>query len=210
VQVYRTEFVNPSQPNIVVDHSASTGQFWNMIPGDVSADSRWLVYTAASSAGSFDTLMIDMQKRSARTVYQSLPANEIHPVISPDGKFLAYASDETGRYEIYVQTFPKAGRRWQISSTGGTEPRWRGDGGELYYISADKQMMAASLKLGHHLGISTPVPLFRVQTPSPSVYRSNYDVTRDGKRFLVNTLEPNAPPPAIHVVLNWTALLNRK
>jgi eukaryotic-like serine/threonine-protein kinase len=211
-QIYRAEVTDPSRVEIVLPQNASTAEYSNTVPGDVSRDGAWLVFTAASETGSFDLWTIDLKQRSNRIPYLSLPANEIDPVVSPDGRFLAYASDETGRYEVYVQTFPKPGRRWQISSTGGTEPRWRGDGAELYYLSTDKKIMATSVSAPAgrsvpELHVSPPVALFPVRTPAASVYRRSYDVTRDGKRFLVNILEADVPAPAIHVLLNWTALL---
>jgi Tol biopolymer transport system component len=198
----------------VLSQVATTVQYSNAVPGDVSRDGKWLVYTSAAETGSFDIWKVDLQQPLKRVIFLETPAHEIHPTISPDGSFLAYASDETGRYEVYVQTFPTPGRRWQISSSGGTEPRWRGDGAELYHLSADRKIMVASMRSSLEFRMSSPVKsspveLFSVRAPSTSVYRRSYDVTRDGKRFLVSTLEANAPPPGIHLLLNWTAFLER-
>jgi eukaryotic-like serine/threonine-protein kinase len=208
-QLYRAELTDPSRPQTILSQVVSNAEYSNVVLGDVSPDGRWLVYSSSAEAGSFDIWNVDLRQGSSRTPYQSSPANEIHPTISPDGQLLAYASDETGRYEIYVQTFPTPSRRWPISNTGGTEPRWRGDGTELYYLSADKRIMAVPLRSTPEFRASTPVRLFSVTTPEPSMYRRSYDVTRDGKKFLVTRLEPNAPPPAIHVLLNWTSLIDK-
>ncbi len=208
-QLYRAELTDPSRPQTILSQVASNAEYSNVVPGDVSLDGKWLVYSSSAEAGSFDIWSVDLQQGSKRTPYEPSPANEIHPVISPDGRLLAYASDETGRYEVYVQTFPKPGRRWPISNTGGTEPRWRGDGEELYYVSADKTIMATPVRSTPEFRASTPIPLFSVMTPDPSMYRRSFDVTRDGKRFLATRLQPDAPAPAVHVLLNWTALLGK-
>ena len=208
-QLYRIALTDPSRPQTILTQVASNAEPSNVVPGDVSLDGRWLVYSVSAEAGSFDIWSVDLQQGSKRIPYQLLPSNEIHPVISPDGHFLAYASDETGRYEVYVQTFPKPDKRWPISNTGGTEPRWRGDGGELYYLSADKKIMAASLRSTPEFRASPPIQLFTVTTPEPSMYRRSFDVTRDGTRFLATRLLPDAPTTAVHVLVNWTALLDK-
>jgi eukaryotic-like serine/threonine-protein kinase len=206
-QVYRVEVTNPSKPEVVLGQIASGGQYSNAVPGDVSRDGKWLVFTGASETSSFNIWAVDLNEPNKRLAYQALPANEIDPVISPDGRFLAYASDETGRYEIYVQTFPKPGRRFQISTNGGTEPRWRGDGAELFYLAADKKLMSVAVQSAPTFRPSPPVTLFSVRTPPSSTYRRSYDVTRDGQRFLVIIPELDVPAPAINVLVNWTSLL---
>jgi hypothetical protein len=87
---------------------------------------------------------------------------------SPDGKWVAYASNETGKWEIYVTSFPDARVRWQISSGGGEQPRWRGDGKELFYLSLDGKMMAAPVTTGAHFDAGTSVTLFQTTPVSPS------------------------------------------
>jgi eukaryotic-like serine/threonine-protein kinase len=126
--------------------------------------------------------------------------------ISPDGKWVAYASNESGDWEVYVTTFPGTAGKWQISR-GGSEPRWRGDGKELFYISQSGMMMAAPVATDGSFSSGTPVALFQVRgrTHVSSTDLFTYDVSRDGKRFLVNRyLQPDHPNP-LTIVLNATA-----
>lgn len=127
--------------------------------------------------------------------------------ISPDGKWAAYASTESGDWEIYVTTFPDAAGKWQVSRGGGTEPRWRGDGKELYYISQSGMLMAASVSNENGFSSGTPVPLFplrgRPHVSSTDFY--TYDVAKDGQRFLVNRFVKADHPTPLTIVLNATA-----
>jgi hypothetical protein len=135
---------------------------------------------------------------------------------SPDGKWIAYASDETGRPEVYVQSFPATGVKSRISNNGGTQPRWRGDGKEIFYLGADRKMMAAPIiSTGAHFESGTPGALFQTKMASidgelgPYII-FNYAVTGDGKRFLMNEPAGEEAWPAISVVLNWTSTLGAK
>jgi hypothetical protein len=116
-------------------------------------------------------------------------ANEIQGQVSPDGRWLAYASDESGAWEVYVQSFPSPGAKRTISTGGGTEPQWRGDGKELFYLSADHMMMAVDVNSGSTLQASKPKPLFRAPCSGRSpAYRNYYAVTADGTRFLIDSV----------------------
>jgi eukaryotic-like serine/threonine-protein kinase len=131
---------------------------------------------------------------------------------SPDGRWVAYASNETGKWEIYVTSFPEARGKWQVSTGGGEQPRWRGDGKELFYLSSDRKMMAVSVTAGANFDADPPVALFQAtpRQPVTSTDQSVYDVTRDGQRFLINTPVKQVEAPPMSVVLNWSAKLNRK
>jgi len=128
---------------------------------------------------------------------------------SPDGQWIAYQSNESGRFEIYAQTFPKTAGKSPISTHGGAQVRWRGDSSELFYVSLDGQLMAVSVRLDsakQTIDVSTPVPLFRpriVGGAVQSVNRQQYDVSSDGQRFLVNTTTKEATPSPITLILNW-------
>ena len=128
---------------------------------------------------------------------------------SPDGKWMAYQSNESGRFEVYVQTVPPSGTKYQISAAGGTRPQWRRDGKELYYVSADQKLMAVPIKLGSTVEPGTAQPLF------PVVPFSNFAIyapSRDGQRFLVNVPaggEGATAPPPITVVTNWQTALKK-
>src|SRR5262249_30553790 len=125
---------------------------------------------------------------------------------SPDGKWIAFVSNESGRSEIYVQAFPVPGHRISISSNGGVQPRWRGK--ELFYLALDGQLMAVPIQspANEELGGRAPMPLFAtniggsVQTNN----RQQYDVSADGQRFLMNTILEEAAAP-ITLILNWRA-----
>ena len=130
---------------------------------------------------------------------------------SPDGKWAAYASNESGKWEIYVTSFPDARGRWQVSSGGGEQPRWRGDGKELFYLSSDGKMMAAPVTTGAHFDAGTSVVLFQSTPRQPILVYDLfvYDVSRDGQRFLINTQVKQASTTPMSVVLNWPAKLDK-
>jgi hypothetical protein len=130
---------------------------------------------------------------------------------SPDGKWVAYASNETGKWQIYVTSFPEARGKWQVSSGGGEQPRWRGDGKELFYLSSDGKVMAAPVTTAANFDAGTPVALFQAtpRQPVPLYDLFVYDVSRDGQRFLINTQVKSAETQPMSLVLNWTARLNK-
>lgn len=128
--------------------------------------------------------------------------DENYARFSPDGRWLAYTSNESGRPEVYVAPFPGGNGKWQVSSAGGAFPRWRGDGRELYCLAADNTLIAvtvASTATGFEVGGSQN--LFKANPPTQGGYP--YAVSADGQRFLFNT--DVAPPTPITVVVNWTA-----
>jgi hypothetical protein len=134
----------------------------------------------------------------------STKANETNGQISPDGKWVAYASDESGVWEIYVTSFPGAAGKWQVSRGGGTEPRWRGDGKEIYYINASGMLTAVPVNASSAFATGTPTPLFQIQGRAPisSTDVFTYDVAKDGKRFLVNRyVKPEHVEP-LSILLN--------
>jgi serine/threonine-protein kinase len=135
--------------------------------------------------------------------YLDTEFNEEYAKLSPDGRWLAYTSDESKRREIYVQTFPMKGGKWQISTGGGEKPVWSRDGKELYFISADQKMMAATI-LGGAQFASVPKALFDVRT----VTSAWFDVSKEG-RFLIPTLVEQAATVPMTVVVNWQAGLKK-
>ena len=120
---------------------------------------------------------------------------------SPDGKWIAYVSNESGRFEIYVQPFPGPGGKSLVSTTGGDQPRWRRDGRELFYVAPDNRLMAAPIQLaanGEALEVGAPVPLFDM----PLRGLVKYIVASAGQRFLVTDVTGEATSP-VTVILNW-------
>ncbi|HYN01226.1 MAG TPA: protein kinase [Vicinamibacteria bacterium] len=132
------------------------------------------------------------------------PGNELFSVISPDGRRLAYASDETGQWEVYVATFPRAGERWRVSASGGHQPRWNPDGSELFYIAPDRRMMSVRVRSGSGFEWDAPRPLFQTEIVDLGPFRGSwgYAVAPDGQRFLILTRRPQGSSPAVAIV-NW-------
>lgn len=138
------------------------------------------------------------------------PSNERQGAISPDGRWLAYTSDSSGRFEIYVQSFPDSGTRIQVSPNGGKSARWSRDGTELFYLVPDGNLMATPVRPGRPIEFGASVALFRFVDPQPlPTQRPNYDVTADGQRFIVSSIERRTDP-SMHVLVNWPAMLTAK
>ena len=160
-----------------------------------------LVYTSADPKSSSDLWHVPMVGDRAPRPLVRTPADENYPQLSRDGRWLAYVSNESGANEVYVQPFPPAGPQWQVSRSGGTEPRWRGDGRELYFISSSQKLMAATVEIGATFTARGPVELF--QLPGRNAGETNgYVVPRDGQRFLVDRVIEQTGA-AITVVLDW-------
>ena len=133
---------------------------------------------------------------------------------SPDGKWVAYVSNESGRDEIYVQSFPVSGAKFQISSGGGSEPQWRSDGTELFYLAADGNLMAVPAKLGRSGSESFQAGLPRPLMPVPDVsggitFQRSYAVSNDGLRFLIPGANATGNAQPLTIVLNWQAGLKK-
>ena len=126
--------------------------------------------------------------------------------VSPDGRWMAYMSRESGRLEVYVTSFPQPSGKWQVSQEGGAAPSWRGDGKEIFYLR-DNTVMAVPIATGATVEVGTPVPLFTA--PVKSLPPPFWDVTADGNRFLINTLLESARSEPIMVVTNWPAELKQ-
>jgi eukaryotic-like serine/threonine-protein kinase len=172
---------------------------------DLSPDERLLVYNtnAGDNATKFDLWMLPLEGERNPKPFIKTQFNEAHAVISPDGRWVAYDSDESGRSEIYVATFPQHSGRWQVSVSGGVQPQWRRDGKELFFIDNNTDLMAAEVKASSGAFAAGP-PKLLFGTPLPGAGRNRFVVTRDGQRFLVITWPEVAPAP-INVVVNWVA-----
>ena len=137
-------------------------------------------------------------------------ANETAPNLAPSSDWLAYASDETRRFEVYVQSFPNPGRKYQVSVTGGAAPVWSRDGKELYYIGMGKELMAVSIKTqGGKLVVSPPRMLFRTRMHASRYAIFQYDVSPDGKRFLINSLPREDAAAPLTLLTNWQAQIGK-
>jgi eukaryotic-like serine/threonine-protein kinase len=141
------------------------------------------------------------------------PFSEQHGRLSPDSKWIAYISDESGRPEVYVQSFPPSGGKWQLSTNGGFTPRWRGDGRELYYLTLDRKIMAVDVRPTQlAFEVQQARPLFVAPVDVVSAAAGNrFDVTADGQRFLINAPVENSTSASLGtvVVVNWAAGLKK-
>jgi len=174
-------------------------------PSDWSRDGKYILYCRGPD------LWFVTYPELRSSLFLKAPSVFRNGQFSPDGKWVAYASNETGKWEVYVTSFPDARGRWQISSGGGEQPRWRGDGKELFYLSLDGKMMAAPVTTGAHFDAGASVTLFQTTPRQPVLVYDLfvYDVSRDGQRFLINTQVKQAESVPISVVLNWPAKLNK-
>jgi hypothetical protein len=130
--------------------------------------------------------------------------NEVVARFSPDGRWLAYLSDETGRFDVYIQSFPKPRGKVRISSNGGYRPEWRKDGKELYYITPEGKLMAAAVNgTGSVFQSSPPQPILSSVRIQGDTDRQQYQASADGTRFIVNAAVENTNPRALTVLLNW-------
>jgi serine/threonine protein kinase/Tol biopolymer transport system component len=178
------------------------------IPTDYSLDGRFLAFQsiATQSRAGWDlwTFSIGDRKPAA---FVAMPAAEVTPVFSPDGRWIAYASDESGKQEVYVQPFPASGGKWQISTSGGNQPVWSRDGREIFYAALDGKLMAVNVKTSPGFEAGAPQALFEMRLRS--VVGRRYDVAPDGKRFLVNGPIGEVKSSPITLVQNWTAGLEK-
>jgi dipeptidyl aminopeptidase/acylaminoacyl peptidase len=176
-------------------------------PTSWSADGRYLVYWERVAGANLDIFAIDVEGERKPIPLVTGPGSQSTGMLSPDGRWLAYTSSESGRPEIYVQGFPEAGGKWQVSLAGGTWPAWRGDSRELYFVGSDQRLMAVAVGGSEGFEAGIPAPLFTL--PQIGQARNRYDVSRDGRRFIAHVpvgFESIAP---FDVVVNWQKRIAR-
>jgi serine/threonine protein kinase/Tol biopolymer transport system component len=175
------------------------------IPGSWSPDGQVLAFSEQNPTTGWDIWLLKLEGNRKPQPFLRTPSNEDAPIFSPDGRWLAYQSDESGRDEIYIRPFPGPGGRWQISTEGGTEPLWARNGRELFYRNGDK-MMAVTIETKPNFTASKPILLFKGNyVMGPFSFRPSYDVSADGQRFLmVKAAEQQQGVSEINLVLNWS------
>jgi len=171
---------------------------------DWSRDGRFILYWNVAARTGGDLWVVPADGKPA-TAFLKTPSMEQDGRFSPDMRWIAYASDESGRMEVYAQPFPPTGARIRLSKDGGEAPEWRNDGKELYFVSQDAAMMAVPIEATHDLVPGVPQMLFRIGGLAVNG-RHIYSATPDGQRFLVSLTER---PGSLTVLLNWPALLPR-
>lgn len=174
-------------------------------PESFSPDGNTLLFTEIHPQTSSDIWALEMTGTREPTPLLVTDADETNPRVSPDGRWLAYQSDESGPIEIYVQAFTEPGRRWQVSPDGGANPQWHPVEGELFYRRGDA-MMAVDVTGDSELKIGVPRALFEVPQSPPGL---NYTISADGERFVMIIPEPRPEVTELRLVLNWTEELKR-
>jgi eukaryotic-like serine/threonine-protein kinase len=177
----------------------------NQIPGSFSPDGQLLAFDEANRTTGFDTWVVRLSDHRAQP-FVPTPADKELPQFSPDGRWLAYMSDESGGFEVYVQPYPGPGGKWRVSVGGGARPRWNPNGRELLYVNGDK-VMAVDIVTSPSFYAGTPKMLFGDQ----DLTNTSFDVSPDGQRFLmVKGGEQATSATQINVVLNWFEELKQK
>jgi hypothetical protein len=203
--IFETSTSGTGEPKAVLESPLST------VPTDISSDGRFLLYREFSPDTRGDLKVLPLTGERHPFTFLASPFDEDSAMISPDGRWVAYVSEETGRKEVYVATFPQPTRRHRISTDGGTQPRWSRDGRELFFITASRTIMATPFESrSPELPAGPARRLFDVmmhrQFSSNVPYR--YDVAPDG-RFLIVVRFSDEPPPLV-LVTNWQAGLEKK
>jgi len=195
---------------MLLDESRKTPTQW-------SHDGSFIVYSTIGSKSRNDIWILPVENGKAGKPFVFLHSefNEDFGQLSPDDRWIAYTSDESGRREVYVRTFPSGEDPKRISIDGGEEPRWRGDGKELFFVGADGKFMAVPMRIGSgakpSLDPSAPQSLFAAPPLAhynPYVY--DYDVTSDGKQFVLATsVDRSGSSPPLNMIVDWAAALKR-
>ena len=173
-------------------------------PSAVSPNGSVLLYTRATGPSS-DLWYVPLGGDRAPHPFVDTASHERDGQFSPDGKWVAYQSNEAGHYEIYLKPFPGPGDRIQVSAGGGQQVRWARNGSELFYIAADQRLTSVRVTSGANgnLVLGAPVSLFRTEFDSGFLARQQYVVSPDGQRFLINAATDAVDPPSITLILNW-------
>jgi eukaryotic-like serine/threonine-protein kinase len=189
-----------AQPEELVLESAH-----NNLMADWSSDGRFILYRDAPLNTGYDVQALQLSDKKSIPVATTI-AEERDGQFSPDVRWVAFSSDETGRPEVYVQQFPEPAGKIQISTDGGEQPRWRGDGQEVYYIAPDKSLMTVSIAFKNDaIEAGKPAALFRTQLPLTSATgdKQHYAVSPDGQRFVLVVSEEHTAASPITAILNW-------
>ncbi|HUS13330.1 MAG TPA: protein kinase [Pyrinomonadaceae bacterium] len=178
---------------------------WKFAP-DWSSDGRYIVYVVNDPKNRGDLWILPLFGERKPMPFLQTKFFERGAKFSPDVRWIAYHSDESGKYEVYVQSFPPSGGKWQISPGGGTNPQWRRDGKEIYYWAGNR-LMAVEVKAGASFESGVSRALFEARVPGS--FGLDYAVTHDGQRFLITNPVAGAAATPITVVINWMADLKK-
>jgi dipeptidyl aminopeptidase/acylaminoacyl peptidase len=176
-------------------------------PSDWSNDRRFLLFRSRDPQTGWDLWILPLSGDRKAFPFLQTQFDEREGQFSPDGKWIAYQSNESGQFEIYVRPFPGPGEKVRISNNGGAQPRWNKNGKEIFYVALDSKMMAASVKVSPNgsLETQTPAVLFAAHIAGgvlPGIQKQQYAVSSDGQRFLM-MLTPDEGASPITVIYNW-------
>jgi len=189
----------------------SAGDLPLSVPNDWSRDGRFVLYTQSRPDGIRQMWILPMTGESKPHPFVHGQSAEVEGQFSPDGHWVAYSSNESGQWQVYVTPFPGPGGKYQISKDGGQQPRWQRDGKELFFLSKDKKLMSVPVKAGATFEFGAPSELFQTRARAPLSAEEifTYDASPDGQRFLINVNLKQSNPPPLNIVLNWTSELQR-
>ena len=176
---------------------------------DWSRDGKHLIFISTNAETKSDLWVLPAGDGATPVPYLRTPFEELQGQVSPDGRWLAYTSDESGRWEVYVQSFPTPGTKHVVSNEGGGEPQWRADGRELFYMAPDHSLMSAQVTSSTPWRSQRPVRLFRAPVAGDLTrYRTRYQVAANGQRFLLDSVVRDGSQD-VTLVVNWESLGRR-
>ncbi len=181
----------------------------NKAPTDWSRDGRYLLYQEFDAKNDWAVWALPTFGDRKPIPVVNGPFNESNGQFSPDGRFVVYRSTESGRSEIYVQSFPEPTGKWQVSNTGGNDPTWRADGKEIIYRGLDQRIMSAEIKLGSTVQVGVPQVLFAGRVSASGNVRNRYAIAPDAQRLLFTAPPGRDALTPTTVVLNWSSELHR-
>jgi Tol biopolymer transport system component/predicted Ser/Thr protein kinase len=175
-------------------------------PEDWSSDGRFISCNVLAARGkrNYEIWILDTSERNRIAPFATVALTQPASRLSPDGRWIAYATNESGRSDVYVRPFPSGAGTWQVSPAGGGLPAWRRDGKELFFVSLDSRMMAVPVEADAKFHAGAPVALFPIQTSGGG---TSYDVSPDGQRFLVKSPVSDVASPPLDIFIHWPALL---
>jgi Tol biopolymer transport system component len=202
--IYTIDVAVPGSEKLLLDAGIPT------LANHVATQHGAIVYSALQEATGWDLWILPLAGERDPYAFAESPADEVNGRLSPDGRWLAYASNDGGAYEVYVRPFPDGPGRWQVSKSGGFQPRWRSDGRELFFLAPDGRLMAAMVNgSGSTFSTSDVIELFTVGVTAWEGLSNGaqYAPTSDGLEFLVNRRRPEAAALPITAVINWPGAL---
>jgi serine/threonine-protein kinase len=183
----------------------------HQVPGSFTPDGATLAFVELCPDTGWDINLLNMKSRQV-SLFLNTTANESYPEVSPDGRWIAYVSDESGREEVYVRPFPGPGGKWQISSDGGNMPLWSREGKQLFYTSTNAQdYWVVDVRMDESFFARKPRPLFTSKQFAGGSPSHAWDVSPDGQHFLMTKFGDRTPTPVTEIILvqNWFEELKR-